>query len=115
MMLWREPVRHPEMYLWYILLASLDVLLTWIVLRHGGFEANAIAAWVIDQAGMPGAAFFKFATVMLVLVTCEVIARRDEPASRFVAGSAVLVNAVPVVISVGLIAQLVAFGVPVRI
>lgn len=111
----REPVHHLGMYGWYLLLASLDVLLTWVILRHGGYEANALAAWVIERSGMRGATFFKFATVAFVLVMCEVIARRDQQAAKLVAGSAIALNLLPVLVSVGMISHLVAMGVQISL
>ncbi len=103
------------MYRWYLLLASADVLLTWFILLNGGREANALAAWVIHQTGMPGATFFKFATVAFVLIACEVAARQSVKAGRLIASLAVGVNVLPVVVGVTLIARLVAEGAPVRL
>jgi hypothetical protein len=103
------------MYRWYLLLASADVLLTWFILHNGGREANALAAWVINQAGMPGATFFKFATVAVVLIACEAAARQSVNAGRCIATLAVGVSLLPVVVGVTLIARLVASGATVRL
>lgn len=110
-----EPVRFPLAYRWYVLLAILDVLLTWVILSNGGVEVNSIAAWIIAHAGMMGASVFKFTTVAVVLVLTEWVARQDEPASRLIARSAVAINAVPVMVSVTLIMHLFAIGAQIRL
>lgn len=69
-------VRYPQGYLWFIFLASLDIMLTWAILRRGGIEVNPLARLVIDHWDLPGAIAFKFSLVMFVIVTCEVVGRR---------------------------------------
>lgn len=104
-----EPVLYPRLYPWYVLLASLDVLLTWIILspRLGGIEINPIAAQVIQAGGMTGATFFKFATVMFVMWACEFVGRRQADSGRRILWVAVCANCAVVFISLG---QLAAAG-----
>jgi len=104
----RQPVLYPSIYPWYVILATLDVLLTWLILSSfDGRELNPIAAGVIHTGGMPAATFFKFATVMFVMWACEFIGRRKVNVGRRLAAYAVLMNCVPVTASV---AQLAAAG-----
>lgn len=99
----RRPVLYPRIYPWYVAVATADVLLTWFILaRLGGWEVNPIARGAIElgqQAGgaiVTGAAFLKFATVMFVMVSCEVIGRRNGGLGRRVLAWAVALNCVPV-------------------
>jgi len=66
-----EPVLFPGMYPWYVLLAYLDVVLTWTILGMGGAELNPIAASVIEFGGLSGMACFKCLTMVVVLASCE--------------------------------------------
>ncbi|MBL8746263.1 MAG: hypothetical protein JNK58_07910 [Phycisphaerae bacterium] len=101
----REPVLYPRIYPWYVVLATLDVLLTWLILTSfHGIELNPIAAGVIHSGGMPAATFYKFATVMFVLWSCEYIGRRRLLAGRRLAFYAVVANCVPVTASMAQIA-----------
>ncbi len=106
----REPVLYPRIYPWYVVVATLDVLLTWLILStFNGVELNPIAAEVIHSGGMPAATFYKFATVMFVLWACEYIGRRKLLAGRRLAFYAVALNCIPVTASM---AQLAIAGSP---
>jgi len=99
----------PEMhfqnaYVWVIFVSSLDIMLTWRILDRGGFEVNPLAAAVIDAWGMHGAIAFKFALMMWVIIACEVLARLKRRAGKFLAYSAVVISASPVVWSLLLLA-----------
>lgn len=102
----RDPVLYPKAYSTFVALAALDVVLTAVILRLGGNEVNAIAAWVIEKArsieesGYTGMTFFKFATVLFVLVACEIVGRQRETLGRTLAQCAVVLNIVPVCIAV---------------
>lgn len=101
----REPVLYPRLYPWFILLATADVLLTWLILAHyDGVELNPIAARVIGWQGMMGATMLKFAGVMFVMWTCEFIGRQRQGVGRNLLVSAVLLNCVPVTASVAQLA-----------
>lgn len=66
---------YPNEYAWFLLVASLDILLTWVILSHGGEEVNPIAAVVIDRWGLNGAIVFKFSLVLFVIIVCEIVGR----------------------------------------
>lgn len=106
----REPVLYPGIYPWYVGIATLDVLLTWLILStFQGIELNPIAAGLIESGGMPAATFYKFGTVMFVLWSCEYIGRRRLLAGRRLAFYAVVANCIPVTASM---AQLAIAGAP---
>ncbi len=84
----------------YIALATMDVLLTTLILGKGGQELNSVAAWVFNTHGVPGASVYKFATVGLVVVACELAGRhRSGSLGRFLAHAAVVISLIPVVIA----------------
>lgn len=104
----REPVLYPRIYPVYIAAATLDILLTWLILSAcNGIELNPIAAGVIDSHGMPGATFLKFGTVMFVMWACEYIGRRRLLTGRRLALYAAAMNCLPVTASM---AQLAVYG-----
>jgi hypothetical protein len=93
-----KPVLYPRYYRWVILFASLDVILTWIILTRGGAELNIIAKQVIDSAGLPGMLAYKFFLIILVLVICEHIGRIRFHTGRGVALTAIALNIFPVLV-----------------
>ena len=95
-----SPVRYGGFYPWYILLASLDIMLTWVVLTMGGQEVNGVALWALALGGLNGIIALKFATVTVVVVICETIGVRDERAGRRMAQWSVAVSAVPIVVAI---------------
>lgn len=96
----RRPVLFPRAYAVYIALAAMDVLLTTLILAKGGVELNKLAAWVFSALGVPGASAYKFGTVMVVLVACELAGRhRTGSLGRGLAHVAVAVSLVPVMIA----------------
>ncbi|MCA9292694.1 MAG: hypothetical protein KDA20_02640 [Phycisphaerales bacterium] len=103
----REPVLFPRAYGSYVLLAALDVLLTWTILCMGGEELNGIAAWVIEHGGPKGITFYKFCTVGFVLVACELVGRRKQMAGKSLSRAAVAISVLPVGVALG---QLAAWG-----
>ncbi|MCH2161566.1 MAG: DUF5658 family protein [Phycisphaerales bacterium] len=90
-------MRYQEQYVWLIFLSSLDIMLTWQILRHGGEEVNPVAKVVIDTWGLTGAVLFKFALMLFVIIACEVIGRkRDLLARRLIAFGIVVTGFPPV-------------------
>lgn len=90
------PLRYPYIYAMFVLVSSLDIVLTWLVLdQHGGYEINPIAASVIAHWGLPGAIGFKFSLTLFVIVICEVISRQRERTARRLARWSVAVSAFP--------------------
>jgi len=98
-----SPVLYENHYTWFVLVSALDVMLTWVVLHAGGREANALAAEVLERWGLEGMIIFKFALVVLIIALCEVIGRRNLAAGRKLAGWAVALTCVPLIIAVMLL------------
>lgn len=96
-------LRFQEHYIWLIFVGSLDIMLTWVILRNGGEEVNPVARLVIDMWGLNGAIAFKFALMLFVIVSCEVIARVRPLTARLLIWFGVLVSAFPPVWSIGLL------------
>ena len=92
-------VRYPAEYTWLILVASLDLMFTWIILHSGGRELNLFADAVIDAYGIWGLSAFKFGMILFVICLCEITGRRRDGAGRFLAVTAVLLNCVPVLMA----------------
>ena len=78
--------RHSRTALLFVLLSGADLALTCHLLSRGGgdvYEANGLAAAVIERFGLPGLAAFKAAVVLLVLaLVCLVSAYRPGAAAR---------------------------------
>lgn len=101
----REPVLYPGLHPWYIVVATLDVLLTWLILSaFAGTELNPIAAGVIASGGITAATIFKFATVMFVMWVCEFVGRRKSAVGKRLLIYAVVMNCVPVTASMAQLA-----------
>lgn len=104
-------VLYPNVYAWFVLLASLDIMLTYMILHplffsHDagglyprGVEANALANEVIRRWDVPGMVLYKFALVLLVVLFCEIIGRRKTAAGRRLAEWAVFITTIPVVMA----------------
>lgn len=95
----RRPMLYPNVYVWYVFLASLDLMLTWIVLHLDGFELNPLADRVIQYGGLPATAVYKFALVVVVILVCEIVGRHSDRIGRRLAEWAVAVTAVPVALA----------------
>ncbi len=93
----RRPVLYPNLYAWYILASSLDIMLTYaIVWKFGGREVNAVAARLIERFEHWGLIGLKFATVVLVVAICELVGRRNPGLGRRLAIAAIGLSAFPV-------------------
>jgi hypothetical protein len=86
-------------YVWLVLVAALDIMLTWVILHFGGREVNGVAAHIITHYGLPGLVAFKFAIVAFVILLCEVIHRRRPSAARRLARWAIAINCVPIALA----------------
>jgi len=91
-------VLYPNTYAWFVLLASLDIMLTWIVLHFGGEELNVVAQWVLARWHLIGMVVFKMSVVLLVICSCEVVGRRNAVVGRRLSGWAVAISSVPVML-----------------
>jgi len=100
-------VAHPDLYPWFVLAGVIDTLVTWTVLRAGGWEVNVIAQLAIELAGHWGLIGLKVLSIVVFLVVCEAITARRAQAGRRLAVVAVGLAAFPPV--VGLV-QLAAAG-----
>ena len=93
-------VLYANAYVWYVLLASLDIMLTTVIMAADGHELNTVADRVIQRWGLPGLVVFKFAFVLLVIFICEIVGRRNDKTGRRLAEWSVAITAIPVVVSV---------------
>jgi Domain of unknown function (DUF5658) len=98
-----KPVLYPRAYLWLVLVSAMDVMLTWLILHLGGYEANPIAARVIEEYDLWGIVSFKFFLVIVFLLACEFVGRRRPLVGRGMAYIAVCISAVPVAVAVVLL------------
>lgn len=80
-----QAVLYPECYSLLVFASALDLLLTWVVLHLGGYEANVLAAFVIDRFDLPGVVAFKFGLMILVILISEYVGRRRESLGRALA------------------------------
>jgi len=96
---------HENAYILFVFFSCCDIVLTWVILRKGGTEANPVAAVVIRDWGLPGAVGFKFSLTLFVIVLCEVISRFRPRTGRALAITSVLISASPVVWSGVLLAR----------
>ncbi|MFQ5805679.1 MAG: hypothetical protein ACE5I3_04430 [Phycisphaerae bacterium] len=107
----QRSVRYPNAYVWFIFLAALDVMLTYLILHpvlffrdpdmteSRGTEVNALADWIIERWDVPGVVVFKFTLVVLVVILCEIIGRHKDETGRRIAEWAVAITAIPVIIA----------------
>ena len=86
-------------YVWFVLMAAMDTMMTWIVLFLGGQEVNYIADRVIISKGLPGLLVYKFALVIFVVILCECVGRRSRESGHRLAEWAVAISAIPVIIA----------------
>ena len=92
------PGRYTRFYEWYAILAFLDIVLTWSVLRLGGAEANWIAAVAVQAWGVWGLIILKAMTVAAVVMIAEYVGRRRPGLGWGLAVLAIVLNLLPVVV-----------------
>jgi len=68
----------------FILVNFADVVLTAISFYYGGAEVNPLADSIIDRFGLQGLAFYKFALVTFVILTCQYVYRTHPKTARAV-------------------------------
>src|SRR5438552_17567026 len=95
----RRGMLYENAYIWLIFVSCMDIMMTWVVLWHGGREVNLLAAAIVNRFGLPGMVLFKLILVLAVIGLCEVIGRRNLEAGRKFANVAVLLSAAPVVLA----------------
>src|SRR3712207_3357228 len=86
---------YQNAYVWFVFVASLDVMFTWLILGLGGEEVNRFARAVIQLGGFPAMIAFKFIIVAVVVLICEAVGRRKYEVGRRVARLAVIITCLP--------------------
>ena len=102
-------VLYPALYTWVVFLASLDIILTWVVLHFGGAEANRVAATLMERWGLAGLITLKFASVVTVVMISEFVGRRRRGAGWFLLVATIVISMAPVTLAFGLLVRFV-FG-----
>jgi hypothetical protein len=92
-------VRYPNLYTWFVFVSALDAMFTYLVLHMGGFEANQLAASVLERWGFRGMVIYKFTLITLVIVLCEVIGRRDDTWGGILGMFGIGMTCVPLVVA----------------
>lgn len=100
-----QPVLYPNIYIWYVFFASMDIMLTWVILHLRGSELNPIARWIIHEYDLAGMVLYKFLLVFFVVGICEFVGRIQHKAllSRDLAKVSVAITALPVFVAVFLL------------
>jgi hypothetical protein len=93
------PLAHPFIYSLYLIFATLDITLTWIILHLGGAELNHIADWIIVNYDIYGAVVYKYGLVAFVITICEVVTRAKPRVGRRLAEWSVAITVIPVVVA----------------
>lgn len=101
-----DSVLFPSAYTWLVLAASLDVIMTHLMLSLGAIEVNIIADRALQAGGLWGLIALKFTIIAGVLWICEYVGRRRLSTARSLVGAGVALNFLPVIFS---FAQLVLF------
>ena len=96
-------MRYQSGYVWFVFVSSLDIMLTWLILKRGGVELNPVAELVINSWGLPGAIGFKFALTLFVIIACEITGRHKDRVGRNLITVAIVLSSVPVVWSLSLL------------
>lgn len=93
----RRAVLYPNLYAWYILAATLDVIVTHQILHHfQGTEVNKLADSLISRFGVAGMIGLKYASIIVVVLVCEFVGRRRYRLGRGLAIAAVCISSAPV-------------------
>lgn len=91
----------------FILVSTLDLILTWVLLSSGLFrETNPFAVVFLLGWGLQGLIFFKFGLVIFICLLAQGIASSRLESGRKVLRIATAVIAVVVIYSAGLLAIL---------
>ena len=91
------PMRYPNPYVWLVLVSALDIFLTILVLyAWKGHEVNPIAAAIIAHMGFQWTVVFKYALIVLVIIICEVVGRRNDRTGWKLAMVGIMLSAFPV-------------------
>lgn len=99
----KTSMRYPNHYVWLVFMASMDAIMTYLVLFFGGAEANPIARRILFTWGWQGMVVYKFALILLSIVICEIVGRKNDKLGRRFAVFAIIAQIVPVTIAVFLL------------
>jgi hypothetical protein len=99
-----QPVLFETAYTWLVIVSVLDIVFTWLILRQGGAEANALAARIIQSYGLQGMVLFKSVMIVFVISLCEFTGHRRLASGRLLAWSAALISTLPVIVGACLMA-----------
>lgn len=102
-------VLYPHLYTWMVFLASMDIILTWVILHFGGSEANRVAATVLERWGLAGMIVLKFASVICVVLISEFVGRRKRGTGRVLVVASIIISLAPVTMGFALLVRFV-FG-----
>ena len=83
-MFFKRDVVLAQEYLAFTLLNLFDLFLTGYIFKHGGMEANGLAAWIYENYHPIGFAVFKFVLILVVILACEGISLRSLRKARLV-------------------------------
>lgn len=88
----------------YILVSALDVFMTYILLRYGGFvESNPVAHYFYADWDIAGMAIYKFGAVAVVSIFAQIIAHHKLRTARALLNFASLITACVVIYSFSLL------------
>mgnify|MGYP000978705533 CR=1 FL=1 len=96
----RRPMLYDEPLKWFIFLSVMDLLFTCIVLKLGGQEVNWVANKILEVWDLYGLLGFKLIMVVIIILICDFVGRRNNPRGRFIALTAVGLTAIPVIMAI---------------
>ncbi len=102
------PILYPKTYAAFLVVATMDVVCTWVVLALGGRELNAFANMLLQRWDVHGLLALKFSVCVMVLITCEFIGRRRPATAVRLAIAAIVLNIFPVVVGTGQVVRFLA-------
>jgi uncharacterized repeat protein (TIGR04138 family) len=97
---YKRPVLYQNAYIWLVFLSAMDIMMTWLVLsRPNGYEANALANWVLTNYGLVGMVLYKLILITFVIVVCEMVGRRKQDVGAKFSVVAILIAAFPIIMA----------------
>jgi hypothetical protein len=108
-LIFREHSRVANETLLLVVLSVADLLMTYLLLWHGGrfYESNPLAQWFFDRWNIAGMTAFKFTVVGVVVVLGETIERHRPGVGRCIlifgciAAGAVFIHSVRLLLNYG--------------
>ncbi|MEO0513468.1 MAG: DUF5658 family protein [Planctomycetota bacterium] len=99
-------ILYPRSLAAFLLLATLDLVVTGHVLAVGGSEVNPVAAAVLACSGIAGMALLKAASVSVVAAVAQLVGRTQRGVGLAVMLVAAVTTAYPVVLGTVLLRDL---------